>query len=54
VYPDGVKEKNDYYRSLPLHIACQVNAPIDVIKLLLDVYPDGVKEKDRDGLLPLY
>ena len=54
LYPDGVKVKNNI-GELPLHTACEKNAPIDVIKLLIDLYPDGVKEKNiYDGSLPLH
>ena len=40
--------------SLPLHLACEKDPPIDVIKLLLYTYPDSVKEKNNYGYLALY
>jgi hypothetical protein len=51
--PDCVKEK-DKDGFLPLHTACNVNAPLSVIKLLVDIYPEGVKEKCLYGRLPIH
>ena len=49
----SVKEKNEK-GYLPLHLACENNAPRDVIKLLLELYHDAIKEKGRNGFLPLH
>jgi hypothetical protein len=40
--PDLVKMWDDYGH--PLYYACKENAPIDVIKLLIDIYPEGFKD----------
>ena len=37
-----------------LHIACQNNASVDVVKLLINMYPDALSLKDKFGLLPIH
>ncbi len=51
-YPDAVKTRGMNSR-LPLHIALDTNAPVNVIKLLFKAYPQAGKEKMKDGRLPI-
>ncbi|KAL7432086.1 hypothetical protein ACHAXM_002933 [Skeletonema potamos] len=46
----------DESRRLPLHLACDKNAPISILKALLDadVNKVSIREKDRWGDLPLH
>ena len=39
---------------LPLHYAAEKQAPLEVIKALVEAYPEGAKEKDEDQMLPLH
>ena len=52
-YPDSLKEK-DNQEKLPLHYACENNAPPQVLEFMVQQYPDSVMEKDKDDLLPLH
>lgn len=37
-----------------LHKACFVDAPVELIELIIDAYPDGVSKKKGEGCLPLH
>jgi len=39
---------------LPLHALCGAGAPIDVIKMLLEIYPEAAQAKCGKGYLPLF
>jgi len=39
---------------LPLHAACGANAPVHVIKMLLEAYPEAAQAKTDNGYLPLF
>ena len=42
-------------RLLPLHLACEGNAPMDLIRALIHTFPDAVKVRDhRNHWLPLH
>ncbi|KAG7366219.1 ankyrin repeat domain protein [Nitzschia inconspicua] len=45
---------NGNLRFLPLHKACVLQPPEDVIEKLLAAYPDGSKCRDQDGWLPVH
>ena len=49
----SAKEK-DTEGNLSLHLACKNNAPLDVVKLLVETYPDAVKENNKREELPLH
>ena len=52
--PDMVK-KPDRFGRLPLHLAADGNAPLKVIKLLIDKYKDAVVGKTKVmGMIPLH
>ena len=55
--PEMVKKKQigdvEFYSRFPLHVACIRNAPLDVIKLLVEQWPGAVMFKDKFGVLPL-
>jgi len=44
----------DYNGSLPLHVACQVGAPIEVLQVLRDIYPQALFIQNNNGDLPLH
>ena len=39
---------------MPLHTSLASNAPIDVIKMLLEAYPQAIEVQDIQGWLPLH
>ncbi|KAL3924199.1 MAG: hypothetical protein SGILL_001190 [Bacillariaceae sp.] len=45
---------NGSLRFLPLHKACVLQPPTDVILTLLKAYSDGTKSRDQDGWLPVH
>ena len=42
------------FRRIPLHVACQTGASVEVIQRLLDRYPDGARTRDSLGRLGLH
>jgi hypothetical protein len=42
------------WKLLPIHQACEIKAPSEVIKALIDAYPEGLRMKDSGGDLPLH
>jgi ankyrin repeat protein len=45
---------NGNLRFLPLHKACVLQPPANVIQSLLSAYPEGSQCKDQDGWLPIH
>jgi ankyrin repeat protein len=45
---------NGNLRFLPLHKACVLQPPENIIKVLLDAYVEGAQDKDQDGWLPVH
>ena len=45
---------NIMLRSLPIHFAIKVNAPLNFLDALLDAYPDSASMKCEKGRLPLH
>jgi len=45
---------NGNLRFLPLHKACVLSPPKDVVDTLLNAYVDAAKQPDQDGWLPLH
>eukprot|EP01038_Epipyxis_sp_PR26KG_P012173 gene12173-16303_t len=43
-----------YYGNNPLHIACENNAPLDIIESLCTIHNTWLSEKNNDGSLPLH
>ena len=39
---------------LALHFAAVYQAPLEVVRALLDAYPEGAQTTDNDGMLPLH
>ena len=50
--PQGAKETNEN-GPLPLHGAAAFEAPVEVVRALLEAHPQGAKEKNEDGKTPL-
>ena len=42
------------FKRLPLHIACQTNASVETIQVLLDRHPEGARTRDSLGRLALH
>lgn len=40
--------------NLPLHLACHYNAPLQILKELIETYPDAAYRVNNDGELPLH
>lgn len=45
---------NGSLRFLPLHKACVLQPPADVVEALIEAFPDGTSSKDQDGWLPIH
>lgn len=41
------------YGRFPLHIACNNDAPLNVIKLIYNKFPEAIRIKDKFGAFPL-
>lgn len=41
-------------RFLPLHKACVLSPPMNIVDSLISAYPEGAKSKDQDGWLPIH
>ena len=39
---------------LPIHIACQANAPVEVLSMLVEIDPATLQIADHDGALPIH
>jgi len=42
------------WRSLPIHLACEKQPPVDVLFNLVSLYPDGIGQKNYGGDLPIH
>ena len=52
--PEYAEKKQSVTLRLPLHIAMIKGAPLDIIKLLIDLYPKALSIKDSDQLVPFH
>jgi len=50
----GVNETRLDLKCLPLHLACNLKAPLILVAVLIQTYPDSVKKKTSSGKLPLH
>jgi hypothetical protein len=48
------QETDDQSPILPIHLACLLCAPVEVISKLIEAYPDGISAKQECGLYPLH
>ena len=46
--------KRDKSGNLPIHIACEANAPVEVVSMLVDMDPATLHIADRTGSLPIH
>lgn len=53
-YQRSLLSKRDDRNRLPLHVASEIPACSNIIRLLIQLYPDGASEKDYSGNLPLH
>jgi ankyrin repeat protein len=42
------------FDQLPLHHACIIGAPLELVRYLVEEYPDSLQVADNDGYLPLH
>ena len=54
LFPANSFRRQDNDGALPLHIACRVGAPIEILGLLVQKYPAALQTKDNNGELPLH
>jgi len=47
-------QKEEECRVLPIHTACALNPPLNLVKELLGAYPEGPSFTDNQGLYPLH
>lgn len=52
--PEYAEKKQSMTLRLPLHIAMIKGAPLDLIKVLIDLYPKALSVKDSDHLVPFH
>lgn len=55
----GKKKKDDVpakvmWRQLPLHLACFVDAPLAIVRRLVDLYPESIRCTDDEQMLPIH
>ena len=48
------QKSDDHSSRLPIHLACLLRAPVEVILKLIDAHPDGIRAKEKCGLYPLH
>jgi hypothetical protein len=53
-YPGCLEKKESAFKRLPIHVACQFAAPVDVISYLAQEYVAGTLEPDVLGRLPIH
>jgi ankyrin repeat protein len=41
-------------QELPIHVACQHDAPVAFLKVLVNAYPESLLKPDKDGNLPIH
>jgi len=51
---EAVRTPDSVLKSLPIHIACEHDAPISVLNILVQAYPEGLLKPDKDGNLPIH
>ena len=52
VWPDCIKESVEGF--LPIHLACQNEAPAEVTIKLVEMWLESIKEKAKNGRLPIH
>ena len=53
-WKDALSMPDSVLNELPIHIACQHDAPIATLDVLVHAYPEGLLIPDRDGNLPIH
>jgi len=53
-YEPGSDKKKIKWSQLPLHLALVVDAPLAVVRRLVEVFPESIRCTDDQGMLPLH
>lgn len=51
---EATRTPDSELQSLPIHIACEHDAPVAVLNVLVDAYPEGLVKTDKAGNLPIH
>ena len=54
LFPANSFRSGDNDGALPLHIACQLGAPVEILRLLVQKYAAALQTTDNNGDLPLH
>ena len=54
LFPANSFCSRDYTGALPLHIACRVGAPVEILRLFVQAYAAALRTADNNGDLPLH
>ena len=54
LFPANSFHSRDNEGDLPLHVACRVGAPIEILRLLVQKYAAALQTTDNNGSLPLH
>lgn len=52
--PDAARAGDEVLDCLPLHVACEHDASVALLKVLMNAYPEGLIRPDKDGNLPVH
>ena len=51
---EAARTPDSVHQSLPIHIACEHDASVEVLDVLVHAYPEGLAKSDSDGNLPIH
>lgn len=51
---EAVSTPDSLLQELPIHIACQHDAPVATLEVLVNAYPESLLKPDKDGNLPIH
>ena len=54
LFPANSFRSRDYTGALPLHIACRVGAPVEILRPFVQAYAAALQTADNNGDLPLH
>jgi hypothetical protein len=53
-WPEAARTQDSILESLPLHVACEHDASVEVLAILIHAYPEGLTKPDKYGNLPIH
>jgi hypothetical protein len=54
LHHEAVSTPDSLLQELPIHVACQHDAPVAFLKVLVNAYPESLLKSDKDGNLPIH